>query len=340
MVVLITGGAGFIGSHIAEALLNKGVYVRILDNLSTGRRENLPSSAHRLELIEGDIRDIDTCRRATRGVTQVFHHAAFTSIPSSVKDPLLNNDINITGTLNMLMAAKESGVDRFIFASSCAVYGDPGCTSTSAEPSTQGDDTIQPLAESTKPRPLSPYAVSKLVGEEYCRVFSHLYNLKTVSMRYFNVFGPKQDPSSEYAAVIPKFINSLLNGRNPTIFGDGNQTRDFIFVKDVVRANLLASTADNAAGMVFNIASGRRVNLHELLRELANITGEHLPPHHTDARPGDIRHSWADISRAALYLKFTPAFSLHEGLTHTVAWIKKGTGYFFEDFSSKKGHSQ
>ncbi|MBM4272753.1 MAG: SDR family oxidoreductase [Deltaproteobacteria bacterium] len=318
-MILITGGAGFIGSNIAEALLKKGESVRILDNFSTGTRKNLPGSSSRLEIMEGDIRDMDTCRRAARGVDYVLHHAALTSIPRSVEDPLLNNEINITGTLNMLVAARDAGVTRLIFASSCAVYGD----TTAPGSRRHRKENNRPLTEKTKPSPLSPYAVSKVVGEEYCRLFSELYHLNTIALRYFNVFGPRQDPASEYAAVIPKFIATLLRRRQPTIYGDGNQTRDFIFIDDVVRANLLACTAENAAGKVFNVACGRRVNLHELLHELRKILKVNITPIHEEARPGDIRHSWADISHAEKFLGFVPVCSLHHGLSRTAKWLKK-----------------
>ena len=318
-MILITGGAGFIGSNIAEALLKKGESVRILDNFSTGKQKNLPKGSPRLEILEGDIRDMDTCRRAVRGADYVLHHAALTTIPRSVEDPLLNNEINITGTLNMLIAARDTGVTRFIFASSCAVYG----YTTATGPRTHRKENTRPLTEKMKPSPLSPYAVSKLVSEEYCRLFSELYHLNTIALRYFNVFGPRQDPASEYAAVIPKFIDTLLHRRQPTIYGDGMQTRDFIFIDDVVRANLLACTAENAAGKVFNVACGRRVNLHELLQELRAILKVDITPIHAEARPGDIRHSWADISHAEKFLGFVPVCSLHDGLSRTVKWLKK-----------------
>jgi UDP-N-acetylglucosamine 4-epimerase len=321
---LITGGAGFIGSTIAATLLKKGERVRILDNFSSGKKENLllvPETAgSAIEVIEGDIRDLEICRRAVRGVDYVLHHAALISVPQSTKNPALANDINITGALNMLLAARDEGVRRFILASSCAVYGD----GTSDVSSPMDETSFAPVNESMRPRPLSPYALGKLAGEEYCRIFYELYGLETIALRYFNVFGPKQDPASEYAAVIPKFIIALLSGKSPIIFGDGEQTRDFIYVDDVVRANLLACKAPGAAaGKTFNVACGRRVSVNALLNELKSILDMNLIPVYEDARPGDIRHSWADITLARKLLGFEPGSSLRDALSQTANWAKK-----------------
>jgi len=311
MRYLITGGAGFIGSSLAGALLEKGNSVRILDNFSSGKRVNLDfpiTSA--LEVIEGDIRDPDTCRQAVSGADYVLHHAALASVPLSVDDPVLANDINITGTLNMLVASKGAGVKRFVFASSTAVYGDT-------------DDGTSPKVETMKSAPLSPYAINKLTGEEYCRLFHRIYSLETVALRYFNVFGPKQDPASEYAAVIPKFIEALLSGKSPIVYGDGRQSRDFIYIDDVVRANCLACELPDAAGKTFNIGCGRQVPINELLNELEAILHSNATAIYKDARPGDIRHSWADISLARKYLDFEPAISFRDALLQTASWYQR-----------------
>ena len=313
MLYLITGGAGFIGSNIAAALLQRGDSVRVLDNFSTGKRQNLllcaadsPKSGS-LEVLEGDIRNIETCRQACRGADYVVHHAALISVFQSVQDPLLANETNITGTLNMLASARESGIKRFVLASSSAVYGDSG-------------DSAAPKTETMKPAPMSPYAVNKLTGEEYCRIFYELYGLETVALRYFNVFGPKQDPASEYAAVIPKFIDALMAGKPPLIYGDGKQSRDFIYVEDVVRANLLACSAQKAAGKTFNIACGRQVSINELLDEIKVILHTTLAAVYKEARPGDILHSVADTSLAGRLLGFEPIHSFRDALSKTITW--------------------
>jgi UDP-N-acetylglucosamine/UDP-N-acetylgalactosamine 4-epimerase len=318
---LITGGAGFIGSSIARVLLKLGAHVRILDNFSSGKRENLAhEDQESQEIIEGDIRDLETCRRAAQGVDYILHHAALASVPLSIQDPQLANDNNITGTLNMLVAARDAGVKRFVFASSTAVYGDARFNAASSDP-----EDVSPVTEAIKPAPLSPYAVSKLAGEEYCRIFSELYGLETVIFRYFNIFGPRQDPASEYAAVIPRFIDALLSGRAPIIYGDGSQSRDFIYIDDIIRVNLLACTAPlSAVGRTFNIASGKRTTISTLLHELQGILDSHAAPIHQEARPGDIRHSWADISLARELLGFEPACTFHDSLAQTAAWFKNG----------------
>ncbi|WP_456431784.1 SDR family oxidoreductase [Thermosulfuriphilus sp.] len=315
---LVTGGAGFIGSNITERLLKDGHYVRVLDDFSNGKEENLDFSAplkERLEVIRGDIRDPSVCKEACQAVEYIFHEAALGSVPRSIDDPQSTNEINITGTLNLLWAAKEAGVKRFVYAASSSAYGD------------KEDPFGQIIAkkETMAPNPLSPYAVSKLTGEYYCQVFSQVYGLETVILRYFNVFGPRQDPHSMYAAVVPKFITSLLKGQSPTIFGDGEQSRDFTYIDNVVEANLKACFAGKeAVGEVFNIACGRRTSINELYRLIAQLIGTDLKPHYAPARAGDVRHSLADISKAQKILGLQEMVSLEEGLRKTIDWYRKG----------------
>ncbi|MBN2199575.1 MAG: SDR family oxidoreductase [Candidatus Aminicenantes bacterium] len=305
---LVTGGAGFIGSHLAEELVRAGEEVRVLDNFLTGRRENLAGISDRFELIEGDVRDEDACRRAVRGADCVLHQAALPSVPRSLRDPALSNAINVGGTLNMLAASREAGVKRFVFASSSSVYG---------------DDERQPKREGAEGTPLSPYAVTKAAGEKYCQMFHRTWGLPTVCLRYFNIFGPRQDPSSQYAAVIPLFISAFLEGRSPTIFGDGSQSRDFTYVSNVVRANILACRAEGAAGRVINIACGARTTVNELASSLRDILGGRAEPVHGEPRPGDVPHSWADLSAAQSILGYRPEVGLREGLERTVRWFKE-----------------
>ena len=257
--ILVTGGAGFIGSNLTEALLNQGHSVRVLDNFSTGKRENLAFKEKDvlLEVIEGDITEREVCQSAMKGAEFVFHEAALPSVQQSVEDPLTSNRVNVEGTLNVLLAAKEAGVRRVVYASSCAIYG---------------DDPVLPKREDMNPQPLSPYALQKYIGERYCRLFSQLYRLETISLRYFNVFGPKQSPKSVYAAVIPLFIDALLRGRSPVVFGDGEQSRDFVYVEDVIQANLLALSSQHHYGDVINVACGRSLSLNELLRILGGLS--------------------------------------------------------------------
>ncbi len=305
---LVTGGAGFIGSHIAEGLVRRGANVRVLDNLLTGKRENLEPFLDGIEFVEGDIRNLDVCREAVRGVAHVFHQAALASVPRSVEDPLLANEINITGTLNMLLAARDAGVESFVFASSSAVYGDgPGL----------------PKVEAMEGRPLSPYAVGKLVGEKYGQVFHSLFGLKTVSLRYFNVFGPRQDPFSQYAAVIPLFITKVLRDEKPFIFGDGNQSRDFIYVENVVEANLRAAESEAAAGEVLNVACGESLTVNDLLASVNRILGKNVQAGHVAPKPGDIRHSYADLARARELIQFKPAVAFEDGLRATIDWYRE-----------------
>jgi UDP-glucose 4-epimerase len=302
---LVTGGAGFIGSHLARALARAGRRVRVVDDLSTGHRERLADLGRNIEFIEGDLAAMDL-GPALVGVGRVFHLAAIPSVPLSVADPVGSHASVVTSTIRLLQAAKTSGVDRFVYSSSCAVYGD------SAE---------SPKRESLPPHPVSPYAVAKLAGEGYVHVFAQLHGMRAVSLRYFNVFGPGQDPRSEYAAVIPRFITQALNAEPLTIYGDGQQTRDFTYVDNVVDANLRAAAADVYGG-VYNIADGQAHSLLALVRELEAIVGSPLSVRHDDPRPGDIRHSLADISAARGDLGWSPRVSFSEGLSRTVAAFK------------------
>ncbi|MFQ6083049.1 MAG: SDR family oxidoreductase [Candidatus Aminicenantia bacterium] len=305
---LITGGAGFIGSNIAIKLVKEGKKVRILDNFFTGRKENIAPIIQKIELIEGDIKDFQTCLKAVDGVKYVLHQAALPSVPRSIRDPITTNETNVTGTLNILIAARDKKVRRIIYASSSSVYG--------ANPDL-------PKQEEMKSFPLSPYAVSKLVGEHYCQVFHQIYGLETVILRYFNVFGPNQDPASQYAAVIPKFIKTMLEKNQPTIYGDGKQSRDFTYIDNVIQANLLAVYAKNACGKVFNIASQKRVTINDLVRILNKILKTNIEPIYTEPRPGDVRHSLADISRAKKILGYHPTVGFEEGLEKTVSWFRE-----------------
>ncbi len=308
--VLVTGGAGFIGSHLTEALLRAGHQVRVLDNFSTGKRENLvfPEAYPLMEVMEGDIVDFVYCQKATEGMEYVFHQAALPSVQRSVEDPVGSNQANVEGTLNILMAAREAGVRRVIYAASSSAYG---------------DSPTLPKKEEMMPNPLSPYALQKLVGEQYCRLFSQLYGLETISLRYFNIFGPKQDPNSVYSAVIPRFIDALVSGRPPVIFGDGEQSRDFTYIDNVVYANVLAMKVEKTEGEVVNVACGRRVSLNQLLKFLQDIVGTYISPIYEEPRKGDVRHSLADIGRAKALLNYTPVVGIEEGLRRTVEHFKK-----------------
>jgi len=297
---LVTGGCGFIGSHIAESLVEQEHIVIIYDNLSSGYERNIAGFRDKIAFIEADIRDVRALTDAMQGVDYVFHEAAMVSVFDSVERPIENHDINITGTLNVLVAARECGVKRVVAASSAAVYG---------------DDPALPKTEEMIPCPESPYALAKIVNEHYTRVFANLYGLETVVLRYFNVYGPRQDPGSMYSGVIAKFSDDILAGRNPTVFGDGLQSRDFIFVRDVVEANFLAmNNRSLGKGEVFNIATGRRSSLLNLLDILKDLVGKDVNPRFKDARRGDVRHSVADITRAQRELGFTPRYDLREGL--------------------------
>jgi UDP-glucose 4-epimerase len=302
MQVLVTGGAGFIGSHLVEELVGAGHRVRVMDDFATGRRDNLHHLTEHIELIENTILDPDALRRAMVEVELVFHQAAIPSVPRSVRNPLISNDVNVTGTLNVLIAARDAGVRRLVYAASSSAYG-----------ATPGDARV----ETMRTQPMSPYAVAKLAGEHYCQVFARIYGLETVCLRYFNVFGPRQDPNSEYAAVIPRFITALLEGHPLTIYGDGTQSRDFTYVGNVVAANLLAMTAQGVSGEVFNIGCGQQTSLNELARQLGQIAA--VAPHiaYVPARTGDVLHSLADISKAQSLLGYQPTVSVLSGLRKT-----------------------
>ena len=305
---LVTGGAGFIGSHIAESLVKRGERVRVLDNLMTGKRENLDHLVDKLEFIEADIRDANTTRQAMEGVSIVYHEAAIPSVPRSVADPQLSHDVNVNGTFNVLMAARDAGVKRVIFAASSSAYG---------------DTEVLPKTETMLPNPLSPYAAAKLVGELYCQTFTRVYGVETVALRYFNVFGPRQDPTSPYSGVISKFVTALLNNEAPTIFGDGEQSRDFTYIANVVDANLRAAEAAEAVGQVMNLGIGQRITLNQLFEELQKIIGTNLKPNYSPTRAGDVRHSLADIARAENLLGYCPLVGLAEGLKYTVDWYRE-----------------
>jgi UDP-N-acetylglucosamine/UDP-N-acetylgalactosamine 4-epimerase len=305
---LVTGGAGFIGSHIVAELVARGERVRVLDNFLTGKRENIAPFLDRIELIEGDIRDPAVCRRAVEGVDGVLHQAALPSVPRSIENPLLSHDINVNGTLNLLWAAREAKAGKFVLASSSSVYGDA--------------DRL-PQKEGQEGNVLSPYALGKKAGEMYCSLFHRLYGLETVALRYFNVFGPRQDPFSQYAAAVPLFITKFLSGESPTIFGDGEQSRDFTFVANVVEANLRALDAPaEALGQAFNIACGQPLTVNTLADDIKRLTSASATPVHAEARPGEIRHSLADISKAARLLRYRPLRSFSDGLAETVLWYQ------------------
>ena len=302
---LVTGGAGFIGSNISRELIANKCKVRIFDNFSTGRESNLTDISHKLEIIGGDLRSPDEVAKAVQGIDTVFHLAALPSVPRSIRNPQASNESNVTGTLNLLVAARDAGVRRLVYASSSSVYG---------------DTEVLPKVETMKPDPLSPYAFTKLAGEYYCKIFNRIYNLETVCLRYFNVFGPWQDPQSQYAAVIPKFITELKNDKPPVIYGDGEQSRDFTFIQNVVNANLLAAEVPDAPGNIFNIACGERITVNFLVEKLAQIMGKNIKPIHSDKRQGDVKHSLADITLAKNILGYSPAITIEEGLEKTVKW--------------------
>jgi UDP-glucose 4-epimerase len=302
---LVTGGAGFIGSHIVEALLARGEPVRVLDNFSTGFRSNLQTLSG-AEILEGDVRSYHIVREAVEGVDIVLHQAALPSVPRSVRDPLTTNEVNVVGTLNVLRAAKDAKVQRLVYASSSSIYG---------------RDTELPKRESAAPKPISPYAISKLAGEHYCRSFTDLYGFETVMLRYFNIFGPRQSPSSEYAAVIPRFISQILRRQPPVIYGDGLQTRDFTYVANVVHSNLLAAERDQVAGRIFNIATSSPVSLLQLVDAVCSVLGTQVQPRFDAERTGDVLHSYASIAEAHHALGYEPKVSFMEGLRATVDYL-------------------
>lgn len=303
MKFLVTGGAGFIGSNIASELLEKGYSVRILDNFSSGKRENLKGMENDIELIEGDIRSYHIVQDSLKDIDIVLHQAALPSVPRSIKDPITTNDVNINGTLNILEAAVNLKVKRVVYASSSSVYG---------------DNPVLPKVETMIPNPLSPYAVSKLTGEKYCNVFSRIYGLETVCLRYFNVFGPRQDPASQYSAVIPKFIKAINQNKQPVIYGDGEQSRDFTYISNVVQANILAATADCESGITVNCAVSGQITLNELIREMNKLMNKDIKPVYEGPRAGDIKHSYADVNLAEKTLGYKPVVSFQEGLKKTI----------------------
>jgi len=304
---LVTGGAGFIGSNLVDELLKRGAHVRILDNFSTGREDNVAEFASRVELVRGDVRDEDAVETAVKGVDYVLHQAALASVPRSIADPTSNNQVNAQGTLNILLAAKKHGVKRVVYASSSSLYG---------------DSEVLPKVESMTPNPKSPYAVAKLAAEYYCRVFGELYGVPTVSLRYFNVFGPRQDPNSQYSAVIPLFVKALLEGKSPNIYGDGEQSRDFTFISNVVNANLLACEASVTGARVYNIACGGRYTLNQLFAALRHRIGGNIEPVYGPPRAGDVKHSLASIERIQKELGYQVGTSFEEGIDRTVQWYQ------------------
>jgi UDP-glucose 4-epimerase len=299
---LITGGAGFIGSHLVRALLERGDRVRVIDNFSTGNRSNLSGLEDDIEVVEGELRSYERVHNAMRDIELVFHEGALPSVPRSVQDPLTTSAVNVEGTLNVLLAARDHGARRVVFASSSSVYG--------------RQDSL-PLVETARPDPISPYGVAKLAAERYCVSFSRVYPLETVALRYFNVFGPRQDPRSEYAAVVPRFITELAAGRPAPVYGDGEQRRDFTYVANVVEANLLAGESAKANGLALNIATGRSTSVNELAETIGSVVGREADREYLAARPGDILASWADVTAAREALGWQPRVDLKEGLRAT-----------------------
>jgi nucleoside-diphosphate-sugar epimerase len=303
---LVTGGAGFIGSHLTEALVGRGEKVRVVDNLSTGKRANLAHLSG-IDFLEGDLAEIDVARRAVEGMDIVLHQAAIPSVPRSIEDPITSNRANVVGSLNLLVAARDAKVTRLVYAGSSSAYGDA---------------PVMPKIETMPPAPLSPYALQKLVAEDYCRMFTRLYGLETVTIRYFNVFGPRQDPSSPYSGVISLFVSALCAGRQPTIHGDGEQTRDFTYVANVVDGVLRASSAKGVSGEVINVATGGWISLNQLFHAIRDLVGASVEPIHSAPRLGDVRDSLAGIDKARRLLGYAPTVSFDEGLRRTIAWYR------------------
>ncbi len=304
---LVTGGAGFIGSALVRRLLERGDRVKVVDNFSTGLRRNLTEVLDRIELLEGELADLAVAQRSVAGVEFVLHQAALPSVPRSIEDPISSNHANVTATLNLLVAARDAGVKRFVFASSSSVYG---------------DTEVLPKVETMRENPISPYALTKLTGEKYCVIFHRAYGLPTVCLRYFNIFGPRQNPDSPYSGVISRFVSAALEGRRPTVCGDGEQSRDFTFVENAVQANLLACAAEGVAGQVFNVGTGERCTLNDVLQVLSGIAGKKLDAEYVAPRSGDVRHSLADIERARRLLGYDPKVRFEEGLRETVSWFR------------------
>jgi len=315
-IFLVTGGAGFVGSHLTEGLVNRGHKVRVIDNFATGKRKNIAHLLDKIELIEGDIRNPQDCKRAVDGVSVVLHQAAVPSVPKSVKDPVTSHQANVDGTFNMLMAAKDAEVKRFVYAASSSAYG---------------DTEVSPKHEKVLPGPKSPYAVNKLVGEYYGRAFYECFGLQTISLRYFNVFGPRQDPASQYAAAIPAFVTAILEDRQPTVYGDGEQSRDFTFIENVIEANLLAAGAPETHGEVINIACGQSVTINSIIKQINELLGKNIEPIYTDPRPGDVRDSLADISRAQEVIGYKPVVYFDEGLKRAIDWYVNNIEFWKKD---------
>jgi len=307
-VYVVTGGGGFIGSHIVEELLRRNETVSVIDNFSTGKHENVDPFADDVEIIEADIAEARNLAQFLKGVDYVIHQAAIPSVPKSMADPVKSHHANVDGTLRLLVACREAGVKRVVYASSSSLYG---------------DSPTLPKHEGMMPNPLSPYGAQKLFGEMYCQVFTKAYGLETVSLRYFNVFGPRQDATSQYSGVLALFIPAVLQGRRPTIYGDGLQSRDFTYVKNVAEANLLACKVSGVAGQVFNVACGDQITVNSMLQQINKITGNDITPIYADARAGDIKHSQADITRAREHLGYQPKVGLEEGLRNTIEWYRK-----------------
>jgi len=305
---LVTGGAGFIGAHLVERLVADGQNVRVLDNFCTGKRANLEPFAARIEIVEGDLRRPEDCRTACDGVDFVFHEGAVPSVPKSVADPVTSHQANVDGTFNLLMAARNAKCKRVIYAASSSAYG---------------DQPELPKRETACPSPLSPYAVNKLVGEHYMTAFFRCYGLETISLRYFNVFGPRQDPKSQYAAAIPAFVSAILKDEPPTIFGDGEQTRDFTYIDNVVHANLLAAGAARTEGQVVNVACGERITVNRIIQLINELLGRQVAPSYVDPRPGDVKHSLAAIEQARTILGYEPIVTFEEGLRRAIDWYKQ-----------------
>jgi UDP-glucose 4-epimerase len=307
-VYVVTGGGGFIGSHIVEELIRRNETVKIIDNFSTGKRENVEPFRTKAEVIETDISESPDLAKILKGADYVIHQAAIPSVPKSIIDPLKSHQANVNGTLQLLIASRDAGIKRVVYASSSSLYG---------------DSPTLPKHEGMMPNPLSPYGAQKLFAEMYCQVFTKAYGLETVSLRYFNVFGPRQDATSQYSGVLALFIPAVLEGRRPTIYGDGQQSRDFTYVKNVVEANLLACKAPGAAGQVFNVACGDRITVNSMLQQINQVTGKDISPIYAEQRAGDIKHSQADITRARADLAYDPQVSFAEGLRHTIEWYRE-----------------
>jgi len=305
---LVTGGAGFIGSNICRKLLAQGCFVRVIDNLLTGKKENLAGIIEKIDFLEADMGDYELARAAMKDVDVVLHEGALPSVPRSVDDPAATHRHCLNATFTLLLAARDAGVKRFVYASSSSAYG---------------DTPTLPKIETMKPEPLSPYAVSKLAGEYYCTIFYKVFGLETISLRYFNVFGPHQDPTSQYAAAIPAFVTAMLKDTQPTVYGDGEQSRDFTYVDNVVKANLLAARANKTTGEVINVACGRAVTVNEVINIINKLVGKNIKPIYTDPRPGDVKHSLADISLAEEVIGYKPIVPFAEGLQKSIEWYRE-----------------